>query len=230
MNAAPHSAPIPLSMLQSIAEAICDRPHDTAAQRVIRSRAVVATVQGFQPRNPMEVMLTGLAVTHAHLIVDAANDVFCGQDSRVKARTRSAIVALGRGMFGFLKELRTFQTKGLEAAAAGSDAVDATDAVAIVPVEPLDEAPPPAAGPGSRIVAAGPLAHRKTPEPPVPLLPPVRRAETSVAAMMAVMSSPVPSYVISRAADPSAATPPAAGHTAPSVREVSGGVAEALAA
>src|ERR1022692_4180508 len=118
MNAAPLSASptIPLGMLQTIAQAICDRPEDTAAQREARYGAVMATVQKLQPRGAVEVMLAGMAVTHAYLIEDAARDVNRGQDDRLKARTRSTIVALGRGMFGFLKELRTIQTQRPETA------------------------------------------------------------------------------------------------------------------
>ncbi len=114
MNAPQQSAPHTVlpSMLQTIVEAICDRPRDTAAQRTVRSHAVRETVQGFHPRDPVEIMFAGLAVTHAYLVEDAAHDVFRSQDDRVKAQTRSTIVALGRSMFGFLKELRDAQTGG----------------------------------------------------------------------------------------------------------------------
>src|SRR5580704_1117175 len=140
MDAAPQSASQTVlpSMLQTIVEAICDRPRDTAAQRTVRSHAVRETVQGFHPRDPVEIMFAGLAVTHAYLVEDAAHDVFRSQDDRLKARTRSTIVALGRSMSGFLKELRDAQTGWRKAAAAEQPEPESVASRA--PDRPLDNA------------------------------------------------------------------------------------------
>jgi len=214
-------------MLQTIAQAICDRPEDTAAQRTARFGVVTATVQKLQPSGAVEVMLAGMAVTHAYLIEDAARDVCRGQDDRLKARTRSSIVALGRGMFGFLKELRTIQTQRMETAVATSDTV--ADAIP-VPVGPLDKAPVEAAEPKTGIAAVDPLAHTRTPEQPVPFLPALRRTETSVAAMMVVLAPPMPSYVVSRPTDKLVTALRAAGHAMSSAPDTSAAGTEVLAA
>jgi hypothetical protein len=178
MNAAPqggsHSAQP--SMLQSIAEAISDRPADTAAQRAVRSGIVTAIVEGFQPRGPVEIMLAGMAVAHAYLLEDSVRDVFRGQDDRLKAQTKSGVVALGRGMFGFLKELRTIQAKRHVATAAKAD--DAAASVGSSDEMPIKSVEPTATEPKVRVAAAGPQVRPRTPEPPAPWSSPLHRAET----------------------------------------------------
>jgi hypothetical protein len=104
---------LPRTLIQGIVEAICDRPGDTPEQRDERSRDVVEAVQGFGPRDPVEAMLAGLAVLHAHLIQDSARDLLREQDNRVRSRTKSAIAALDRGMLGFLRELRVARKRPL---------------------------------------------------------------------------------------------------------------------
>lgn len=211
MSTASHNASptIQPGMLQTIAEAICDRPEDTAAQRAARFGVVMATAQELQPRHAVEIMLAGMAVTHAYLIEDAARDVCRGQDDRLKARTRSAIVALGRGMFGFLKELRDVQAgwrKAELAAKPEPEAVASVDATA-APDRPMNDATARGAKPMTRTAPT-----RATPQvPPEGVVPPLRRAETSVAAAMAVLSPPMPPYVVSAGEKPVAA-PPVAAH------------------
>jgi len=236
MNSKPHAAPptVPSGMLQTIAEAICDRPEDAPAKRAVRSGMVMQTVEGFQPRDAAETMLAGLVVTHAHLVEDSARDVFRGQDDRLKARTKSTIVALGRAMFGFLRELRKVQAQrsGTAVATSGTAASAIADAM---PVEALDQlpkvrSPAKAAEPITRTAVGDPLAHAKAPEQPVPFWPPLRRSETSVAAMMVVLSPPMPSYAVSRAADKPVAALTADDHAMSSAPDASAVSAQALAA
>jgi hypothetical protein len=101
------------TMLQDVVEAICDRPGDTADQRDARSRDVIASVQGFAPRDPVELMLVGMVVMHAWLIQHTARDLAGERDERSRARTKSSIVALDRGMLGFLREFRTARKRRL---------------------------------------------------------------------------------------------------------------------
>jgi hypothetical protein len=179
------------TMLQGIVETICDRPGDTAAQRDARSREVVGSVQGFAPRDPVELMLAGMIVMHAHLIHDSVRDMLRGQDDYVRVRAKSAIVALDRGMIGFLRQLRIAQKRPLMAkddsdvgaeAAAGPGATDVIAAA----LTAADAAKP----------KAVPL-QKAAPEPPAPVLPSLRTDETSIAAMMAILSPPVSPFVVS---------------------------------
>jgi hypothetical protein len=102
-------------MLLGIVQTICDRPDDTPEQRDARSREVVEAVQGLAPRDPVELMLAGLAVLHAYLIQDAAGDLLRERDDRLRSRTKSQIAAFDRGMFGFLRELRVARKRPLGA-------------------------------------------------------------------------------------------------------------------
>jgi hypothetical protein len=86
------------------------------------------------------------------------------------------------------------------------------------------------AKPPARNAAAGSRISAMPPVPPEGLLPPLRRAETSVAAMLAMLSPPMPPYVISRPSRQPVAAPQAADHNQPPAREVSASRAEALAA
>ncbi len=190
--------PIPQSvaqdMLRGVVEAICERPGDTAEQRDARSRGVVHAVLGFEPRDLMEMMLAGMAVTHFHLTLDSARDAFgepvsqgAGRPPRdAKRRIKSEVVALGRGMVGFMKELRIAQTRPIEPAAE----------VVRPPAKAAGEGARPPAKAASSVT---PKAETSTPTAadaatgaswreaaPVPLLPPLRRGETSSAALLAV--------------------------------------------
>ena len=225
MNTAPHTASstAPLDMLQTIAQAICDRPEATAAQREARYGAVMATVQKLQPCGPVEVMLAGLAVTHAYLIEDAARDVCHTQDDRLKARTRSSIVALGRGMRGFLKELRTIQSRRVEVAVAAPDTVSGPDGR-------VNKAPVKTAQPRAAVAAMAPPEATTTPGRPVASLPALRHTETSVAAMMVALSPPMLADSVPRAKNKAVAASPAAGHAVSSGHTIPTAGTPALAA
>jgi hypothetical protein len=143
-----------------------------------------------------------MVVTHAHLVEDSAHDVFCGQDDRLKARTRSTIVALDRGMFGYLKELRDVQARWRKAEAVANAERQGVASVDASPMSarPLANAAVPAAKSETRSAATGTPVGATSSAIPEQVLPPLRHAETSVAAAMAVLSPPMPPYAISTAA------------------------------
>ncbi len=93
-------------MLQVVARAICDRPGDNPSQRESRTRQMVHTTLGFEPRDGLEYMLSTLVFAHFNLILDSMHDVFQGQMDSMKARTKTTIVALDRSMLTLVKELR----------------------------------------------------------------------------------------------------------------------------
>lgn len=76
------------TMLQGIVDAVCDRPGDTAGQRDARARDVVDAVQGFAPRDTVELMFAGLAVIHAQLIQDLRANWYASM-TLVSGRERS---------------------------------------------------------------------------------------------------------------------------------------------
>jgi hypothetical protein len=93
-------------MLQVVARAMCDRPGDNPAQRESRTRQMVYSTMGLDPRDGLEYMLTTMAIGHFNLILDSMFDVFQGQMDTLKARTKTTIVALDRSMLAFVKEMR----------------------------------------------------------------------------------------------------------------------------
>jgi hypothetical protein len=102
----PLPQPLAEEMLQVVARAICDRPGDSSTQRDSRTRQMVHSVLGFEPRDGLEYMLSTIAFGHFQLILDSMRDVFHGQTDALKARTKTTIVALDRAMLEMVKELR----------------------------------------------------------------------------------------------------------------------------
>jgi hypothetical protein len=63
------------------------------------------------PRDGLEMMLATLVFGHFQIILDAMADVFRGQTDALKAKTRAAIVPLGRAMLEMIRELREVQQR-----------------------------------------------------------------------------------------------------------------------
>src|SRR5258708_6584367 len=116
MTATCHPIPqtVAQEMLQGVVQAICNRPGETAAQREARALDVVRSVLAFTPRDPVEIMLAGLAVGHYHLILDSLHDAFGAPADGAARRANSGIAGLDRVMTGLLKELRIAQTRPAE--------------------------------------------------------------------------------------------------------------------
>lgn len=186
-------------LLQNITEAICDRPAESAAQYASRRREIEDMANGLQPKNAVEMMLVSMVIAHAHLLEDATCEAFRGRDDRATARTKSQIVALGRGILGFLKELRTLQDRRRKAEAAAKPAVKPV--AAPVPDGSSDYATSGLATPMARGAAAHAPIGVTPPELPAGLLPPLRRADTSFTAAMAVSLPPKPRYAVSAGGD-----------------------------
>ena len=100
-------------MLQLVARNICDIPGDNAAQRDSRTRQMVYTTLGFEPRDGLEYMLASLSFGHFHLILDSMRDALRGQMDEIKGRTKTTMVSMDRAMLGMLKEMRVAQRRPL---------------------------------------------------------------------------------------------------------------------
>jgi hypothetical protein len=109
----PLPQPVVEEMLQVAARAICHRPGDTAKQRDSRTRQMVYSIIGFEPRDAMEYMTATMIVGHFHLILDSMHGVFQGQMDSVKAQTKTGVVALDRAMLAYVKELRLIRQRPL---------------------------------------------------------------------------------------------------------------------
>lgn len=213
------------TMLQGIVASICDRPGDTDAQREARSRDVVDAVQGFEPRDPVELMLAGMAVIHAHLIQDSVHDLVREQDGRLRARGKSTIVALDRAMVGFLREFRIARKRSCSPGDAGEHRTEDTPASDAGQVATPAKAGATAAKPNApSAIRPSVRTPEPTPSPPVPLLPPLCRSEMSTAAMMAVMSSPAGPLAPFAVTRPAVVSPRGQASRSPASLDVAGGV------
>jgi hypothetical protein len=174
-------------MLQGVVRAICDRPDQSAAQREALSRSVVHTVMAFLPRDPVEIMFAGLIVTHFHLVLHSAHDALRGHPDNERPRAKSDILAAGRAMLGYARELRLAQERPmLEAAPVRDESAAEAEPSPAVSVQPKAQSAQP----------AGPVAEERKADPP-----PVRDSQVSVAAMRA-MASPAVGPVLGKPSGP----------------------------
>lgn len=114
----PLPLPVVEEMFQVVARALCDRTGDSPAQRESRTRQMILSSLGFEPRDGVEYMLATLAFGHFQLLLDAMHDVLVGESGTAKARNRSSVVALNRAMLGLLRELREARSRPMARRAA----------------------------------------------------------------------------------------------------------------
>ena len=161
--------------LQVAARAICDRPADSPAQRESRTRQMVYSTMGFEPRDGLEYMLSVMLVGHFNLLLDSMRDVFQGQMDQIKSRSKTTIVALDRALLAYAKELRICAGRPL---AAGTYVVRADDAIAereaadvmvpgVVPESPAEIADAVIGAP----VPAKPVVSKPFVSAPAPVVP-----------------------------------------------------------
>jgi hypothetical protein len=93
-------------MLQVAGRSLCDRAGESPAQGQSRTRQMVLSVLGSEPRDGLEFMLATLAFGHFELILDSMHDAFQCQEGVAKAKIKTSIVALDRSMLGMIKEFR----------------------------------------------------------------------------------------------------------------------------
>ena len=200
MTAIPHLLPQSVAqyMMQGLVEALCGRPGETPARRDARAHAVAHEVMAFQPRDPVEIMLAGMVVTHAALILDTARDVMGEAAGTVRARTKALVVSLDRAMMGFLKELRLARARPVEEQAVEGQAVEA-------PVQ--TRAAPPARTKSPVQASASTPASGRTPSPA-----PVQASASSPALASTPIPAPVHASASTTAVPPVASPIPAPAH------------------
>lgn len=110
-----HCQPLPRDvaqmMLDAAARSLCDRPGETAAQCESRTRQMIHTVWGMEPRDGLELMLAITIFGQFTMIMDSMKDILFGQEDAGKVRTKSGIVGLNRALIGMLREYRLMRTR-----------------------------------------------------------------------------------------------------------------------
>jgi len=152
--------------LDGIIHALADRGEQTDAEYEARAEDAWTLVQSFQPRDTIDLMLTGQFITMNELFADTSRDVLRGMPDALKQRARSSAVAMARLTLAQVGELerRGIQPYRTEAAAEQRPA-PATQAPTAEPAEiqqPLaaaTPAPPPAPAPQPTPAEAAPPAE-----------------------------------------------------------------------
>jgi hypothetical protein len=160
----PLPLPVAEEMLQVVTRAICDRPGDNSNQRESRTRQMVHSVLGFEPRDGLEYMLSTVAFGHFLLILDSMRDVFQGQADAMKAKTKTTIVALDRTMLEMIKELRVVRRRPVSRSAEDARREQVgPPAASVTPSEPVAAMPVRTVAPD---VAVEPAAETPVPSQP----------------------------------------------------------------
>lgn len=88
---------------RDVIAAICDRPGEDAATRRARETAALKSIQDFDPKDGVEIMLAGLIVMFQSLIASAAQDA---RHADNPDRAQRQVAQLSRAHMGYLRELR----------------------------------------------------------------------------------------------------------------------------
>lgn len=198
MTALCHSLPASHAenLLQLTARAICDRLGETRSQGEGRTRQLVHTTLGFEPRDGLEYILAMMVFAHFNLILEAMRDVFQGQLEGTKLRTISGIVALDRAMMTMIRQMRTERKRPLAAARASDQASDQLQAAPVAVVQPGEAPSVPPLPPAACAVAPAKSG-------PLPGLPTQKQQDASRAALILVApASPRPSVLASTSLTP----------------------------
>jgi hypothetical protein len=155
--------------LGGIVHALADRGEQTAAEYQARADDAWTLVQSFQPRDTIDLMLTGQFITMNELFADASRDILRGMSDSLKQRARSSAVAMGRLALAQVGELerrgiqpyrtdpvaeqRPVQTAETQTTEASAD-------------EPVKQPQPNAAAAPAQLSAAAPQPAPSEPAPP----------------------------------------------------------------
>jgi hypothetical protein len=132
----PLPPPVAEELLQVVTRAMCDRPSDNAPQRESRTRQMIHSVLGFEPRDGLEYMLATIAFGHFQLILDSIRDVFQGQSDAMKIKNKTTIVALDRMMLEMIEKLSVVRRRPM--AYSGVGIAEDARAAPTRPAEPTD--------------------------------------------------------------------------------------------
>jgi hypothetical protein len=114
---------------------------------------------GFQPRDPVEIMLAGHCVIFDHLLRDGARDLLRGQTEAMKLRACRVIHASGKMFLTAFSSLQRMQLRDADKISGQTKAVqpappEATAGEPAAVIRPLAAGPPPSTPPRSAPPAA----------------------------------------------------------------------------
>ena len=103
------------TIIDGIANAVCERPGESLQQRATRIRAASETIRAFQPGDAIQAMLAGHCLMFHELIVDSVLHTLRGEPDTARRATRSNIVAMDKAFGNNLTRLERAKTRDAEA-------------------------------------------------------------------------------------------------------------------
>ncbi len=164
--------------LIEIVHAVSDRPGQGMEEYQAKADATWALLESFQPRDVIDLLLSGQLVAFNAVFADATNGLLRGMDDTLKKQTLSSLVSMGRVTQGHVDRLAKRGNQPYQTAIATPEPAAQPKPVAAAPAagqpSPIAAGPPvvPPAAPPS--VAAAPVAAA-----PVAGLAPVAAPEAS---------------------------------------------------
>jgi hypothetical protein len=165
---------IPL-LSRDVIDAIADRPGETRADRDIRAEGAWRSIEGFAPRDTMEIMMAGHAVAFQSMIMDSVHDSRHAPTEESARLHRQQAVSMSRAQLSWFKEFRLHR-------AAEADSVQPEAEIRTpvppppTPVETLDATPDRDSAQAE--AAPAPVATRAAPIAPPGVAPPRERGPT----------------------------------------------------
>jgi hypothetical protein len=167
-----HVANLLEPVLGGIVTALSDRGQTDALYRE-KAAETWTVIQSFQPRDAIDLMLTGQLIAFNEVFADATRHLLRGMTESVRQRTQSGLVAMGRLTLAHVDKL---EKRGIEPyRTEAAQEQRATPAAAAAPPEPPRAAAPaasPKAAPRPKAAAAPPPPPPPEPEPTPPAAPP----------------------------------------------------------
>jgi hypothetical protein len=143
--------------LGGIIHALADRGEQTATEYQARADDAWTLLRSFQPRDTIDLMLTGQFISMNELFADTSRDILRGMPDSLKQRARSSAIAMGRLALAQVGEL---ERRGIQPYRTETATEQRPDQTAKAPAAEPAEKPQPAA-------AATP-APQPTPSEPAP--------------------------------------------------------------
>ena len=140
-----------------MAEAVCQRPGESAQQRAKRLQVATGTVMAFSPRDLIETVLAGRCVMFHELVVDSIHHTLRGELDTTRRATRATIVAMDKAFGNNLARFERYRTRSAEPAPAELPAAETNIADRIQRHQSVSQ-------------------PQAAPEAPSPELPPVRQS------------------------------------------------------
>jgi hypothetical protein len=127
--------------LSDIVQALSDRPGQTSAEYQAKAEDIWILIESFQPRDAVDLMLTGQLLAFNAAIADATRDLVRGAPDTIKQRTQSNLISMGRLTQGHLDRLAKRGSQPYRTEVASQQPAQPVAAASPAPPEPQTTPP-----------------------------------------------------------------------------------------